>query len=223
MKFSLDADLYTDIIHKLPVYGLEYVPWLVNEVDNLSDPPLFSIADRPVQDFSVDNLRVLKEELLRLRPRTILEIGVNVDRKNLDKSSTGVLLANKIRSALYIGVDMVDKSYLAVDGSIQLVKGDSADSRPVQGILVGRQLDLIVIDGYHSVKQVLADWQYVQWLSGAGTVVMHDVNVHPGPYLVFNAIDRKMFDCVKYGSWTGDWGIGIARSNKDWRLDEMFI
>jgi hypothetical protein len=57
----------------------------------------------------------------------------------------------------------------------------------------------------------VADWKYVERLSSQGVVVMHDTNVHPGPVVVFEAIDEKIFEKVKYCTDGPDWGISVVK------------
>lgn len=41
-----------------------------------------------------------------------------------------------------------------------------------------RHIDFFFIDGWHSVKQCIADWQNVEQLAPDGIVLLHDTNVH---------------------------------------------
>ena len=72
------------------------------------------------------------------------------------------------------------------------------------------ELDLIMIDGWHSVNMCINDWQYTEKLSATGVVVLHDINFHPGPVVLFDAIADNLFEKEKFGVGEADWGIATA-------------
>ena len=77
------------------------------------------------------------------------------------------------------------------------------------------EIDMLMIDGNHSVEMALNDWKYMKHLSKHGVVVIHDTSVHPGSSVLFDAIDKGMFNKRKYFSQlVDDWGIGVARKIK---------
>jgi cephalosporin hydroxylase len=202
-------------ITQLPdvICGLKYRPSI--EPERSDDADFYSEFYRPVpREFSPANQEVLREALLSVRnPRCIVEIGVQ--RNPLPESSTGILLEHKRADCVFIGVDIEDKSHLAdAAAGIYTLKMDSADRAKVFALmdeLNVKHIDFLFIDGWHSVNQCLADWQYVERLSPRGVVVMHDTNVHPGPVSVFEAIDETMFQKVKYCTEGPDWGISVIR------------
>ena len=195
------------------IYGLKYRPSIEPEHDDKTD--FYSEFYRPVpREFSPANQDVLKQALLNApNPRCIVEIGVQ--RNPLPESSTGILLQHKPKECVFIGIDIEDKSHLAdARAGIFTLKMDSAHRFRVFALMDQLELeriDLLFIDGWHSVSQCLADWQYVERLSPDGVVVMHDTNVHPGPVAVFEAIDEKVFEKVKYCEEGSDWGIAVIR------------
>ena len=205
-------------IRKLPdpIYGLAYRPSI--EPGHNDNTDFYGEFYRPVpREFSPANQEVLKRALASLpNPRCIVEIGVQ--RNPLPESSTGILLAHKPRDCTFIGVDIEDKSHLAdAAARVYMLKMDSADRARVFALMDELKLehvDFLFIDGWHSVNQCLADWQYVERLSPDGIVVMHDTNVHPGPVAVFEAIDEKMFQKVKHCTEGPDWGISVIRRQK---------
>jgi len=195
------------------ILGLKYRPSI--EPEHRDDADFCGEFYRPVpREFSPANQDVLKQALLTVpNPRCIVEIGVQ--RNLLPESSTGILLQHKPKECVFIGVDIEDKSHLAdANAGVFTLKMDSADRFRVFGLMDQLKLehiDFLFIDGWHSVSQCLADWQYVERLSPDGVVVMHDTNVHPGPVAVFEAIDEKMFEKVKYCTEGPDWGIAVIR------------
>ena len=96
------------------------------------------------------------------------------------------------------------------EAGVFVLKMDSANRAKVFELMDQKGLetiDLLFIDGWHSVNQCLADWRYTERLSPKGIVVMHDTNEHPGPFVVFEAIDETIFDKRKYCTEGADWGI----------------
>ena len=202
-------------IKQLPdaIYGLKYRPSIEPEHNDNTD--FYGEFYRPVpREFSPANQEVLKQALLSVQdPRCIVEIGVQ--RNPLPESSTGILLHHKPTECVFIGVDIEDKSHLAdIHARIYTLKTDSADRARAFALMDElnlNRIDFLFIDGWHSVNQCLADWQYVERLSPDGVVVMHDTNGHPGPVAVFEAIDESMFEKVKYCAEGPDWGISVVR------------
>ena len=196
-----------------PVIGLKYRPSIEPGHDDKTD--FFGEFYRPVpREFSSANQDVLKRALLSVPDaRCILEIGVQ--RNPLPESSTGILLHHKPAGCVFIGVDIEDKSHLENAGArVYTLKMDSAERNRVYALmdqLEIKTIDFLFIDGWHSVNQCVADWQYVERLSPEGVVVMHDTNVHPGPVAVFEAIDERVFEKAKHCTEGSDWGISVIR------------
>ena len=205
-------------IKQLPgsIYGLTYQPSIEPEHDD--DADFYGEYHRHVpREFSPANQEVLKKALLDTpNLRCIVEIGVQ--RNPLPESSTGIILHNKPKECVFIGVDIEDKSHLAnAADHVYMLKMNSAERERVYKVMDQLELetiDYLFIDGWHSVNQCLADWRYVERLSPGGVVVMHDTNVHPGPVAVFEAIDDKLFEKVKYCTEGPDWGIAVINKKK---------
>lgn len=145
-----------------------------------------------------------------LRCSAILEIGIS---RNGYDSITQVFLNNKSKECKYLGVDIDDKSYLNdVENNTYTIQTNSSNYDDVVsyaksiGIM---QFDFIFIDGWHSINQVLDDWEYTNLLSQDGVVGFHDVNYHPGPkYFVAN-IDNTIWEYS--GNLCDDYGIGFLK------------
>lgn len=195
------------------IEGLTYRPTL--EPGRSDDTDFYGEFYRPVpREFSAANQDVLKQALLATpNVRCIVEIGVQ--RNPLPESSTGILLQHKPARAIFIGIDVEDKRHLADSHrGIYTIQGDSADHAKVFALMnhLGLpKIDFLFIDGWHSVNQCIADWLYVERLSPKGVVVMHDTNVHPGPVVVFDAIDERLFNKKKFCTEGPDWGIAVIK------------
>jgi hypothetical protein len=142
----------------------------------------------------------------------IVEIGVAYD---LASTVSLDLMRNKSPGAVYIGIDKVDRRhYQDPDKGIHILWGDSTDRQPCFDLLdsLERQhIDLLFIDGWHSVRQCLADWRYTERLAPTGTVLLHDTNHHPGPAALFAAIDPAQWDKRQACPATNDYGIAVVR------------
>lgn len=154
-------------------------------------------------------------------PLAIVEIGVNRQSANVDPewcvsdlTSTHAFLSGKRPQDVYLGIDIEDKSYLdQPDRNIHTLRCDSADADKVRGALRAlgvEHIDVLFIDGWHSVGQVLKEWAYTDMLRTGGVVLMHDTNAHPGPYFLLEMIDGSAYDVKKYFWDIVDWGMGAA-------------
>jgi len=165
----------------------------------------------PHDEFSVCNRAALTEKFLSVKDQVtaILEIGVC---RNGNNSSTYTFLNNKNDNTAYVGIDLNDKSFLNnQEKRIYTICGNSSDvdqnieTMKSYGIT---ELDFIFIDGWHSINQVLIDWEYTKILSPNGIVAFHDVSEHPGPYLFTRNLNLDVWNvdiCCP-----DDWGIGFA-------------
>lgn len=220
------------------IYGLKYRPSLEPEYsDNADTVPLFMGTIKKTHKGMTDKeLKIIQQVLKQVKPKCILEIGVawkkeddkqindwDLKKSNLSHTSTGLFLKTK---ACYLGIDLNDRSYhhnpkenkyfFQTDSrNIELVM----NRLRVSGIF---EIDLIMIDGYHSVNMTVNDWQYSKYLSQDGAIILHDTNVHPGNYTVFDAIDESLFTKKKYLNDDKDtFGISVikrkqAKIKNDW-------
>ena len=141
----------------------------------------------------------------------ILEIGIG---RNADESFAYVFFKNKKKDTIYIGLDIDDRSFLRdSENNIHTVQNNSSyyeENVQVFKTIGVEKFDFIFIDGWHSINQVLADWEYTNLLADGGIVGFHDTSCHPGPNNFVKALDRNKWDviencCPEY------WGIGFAR------------
>lgn len=143
--------------------------------------------------------------------KAILEIGIG---RNSEESFAYVFFKNKRKDTVYIGVDTGDRSFLNnKEENIYTIKNDSSDYDTNLKIFksIGvEKFDFIFIDGWHSINQVLKDWEYTNLLNDGGIVGFHDTSCHPGPHNFIRALDKNKWDVIE-NCCPEDWGIGFAR------------
>lgn len=163
-------------------------------------------------EFTPDNHKVLLDCLRATGDKVIqiVEIGVN---RNGEYSSTQTLIKEKAKGSTYLGIDLRDISYLNSPESDVYVasKTSSHDINKIQVILKDlniTKIDLLIIDGDHSINAVLKDWRNFSILVPKGGIIfLHDVNHHPGPRELFQAVDENKF--IKLLYCPNDYGVGV--------------
>lgn len=190
--------------------GLTFFPSLEPHCSNDSDPPPFG-SHAAMLEVSDCNLAIVGDVLSRLGEecRTIMEIGVH---RNQERSITNILMTQKPSYCIYLGVDIDDKSYLDNPASkIHTIKSNSHDQLAIRQKLASigaTKIDLLMIDGWHSVNTCVNDWMYTDLLSPHGAVIIHDTNAHPGCVAILHAIDQSIYEVNRYCvNWTDN---GIA-------------
>jgi hypothetical protein len=212
--------------------GLLYRPSIEPEYSDDADyiEPFHSlVTDRttPDQHYSAVNRRLLQRTLcdyLDLDKREtglILEIGVAIvtDDRPFENTSTFILTENKADGVTYIGVDLARDKKVTDDPARNIYYHLGIDSwqwlqytYPAEMDVMRRtRVDLIHIDGNHSVNTVLKDWQYTELLAPYGVAVFHDINVHPGPAVVLDAVDPALFVVRRhFTDRQGDFGMATV-------------
>lgn len=185
-------------------FGLASIPQNLNE----------DMAIGRTVEISSSESNILKNICLEFinRPINIMEIGVN-RKSNRENSFTKVLINNKHPDSKYFGVDIDDKSYLNAK-NVYTFKNSSFDFEKIGNELnkVGIfSLDLLLIDGDHSVGGTFSDWSYSILVNKGGRILIHDVHTHAGPIKLMELIDRNLFD-VKFltNHQDGVYGLGMA-------------
>lgn len=145
--------------------------------------------------------------------RSIVEIGVS--RDGYEFSSTKVLLENKHEDCRYLGIDIEDRSWIVEKASnVSFIQNSSwsvMDNMP-RIIENGPWIDLLLIDGDHSVNSVLKEWDYAKIIRpNGGVIVLHDTNFHPGPWCLIENIDTSLFEATKLCVNETDWGLAVLR------------
>ena len=145
------------------------------------------------------------------KPKTFLEIGVC---RNGTYSSTHTISRNLPEDGIYLGVDIEDKTYLNNSKrGIYTIKTSSSNYDEVYSLLNNlgvASLDFIFIDGWHSINQVLDDWQYTTMLSDGGVVAFHDTTSHPGPHFFMKNLDKTKW-YVMENLCPKDHGLGFCK------------
>ena len=177
--------------------------------DEISEPITYNGNEG---EFTQKNRELLLEyfNYVKNHCTAILEIGVC---RNGDNSSTRILLQNKKPDTIYVGIDLDDKSFLNdTEKNIYTIRGNSGnilENMKQMNKWGVETFEFIFIDGWHSINQVLADWEYTRWLSDNGLVALHDVSGHPGPYYFIKALNKEKWN-VEENLSPEDYGLGFA-------------
>jgi hypothetical protein len=198
--------------------GLSFIPSFENEEENAKDNfgSTFEYSiPKEVSDRSYD-LVYQKIKEMGEDCNSILEIGIH---QNI-KSFTLALTSAKRESCKYLGVDIDDKRYLSEPSSnVFAIQADSISQREIRTYLHNtlrvKKLSVLFIDGNHSVNYALNDFLYSDLLHKGGLVFLHDINVHPGPNLLYHCIDENVFSKESYFDETDDYGLAILKKNHD--------
>jgi hypothetical protein len=169
-------------------------------------------------DCNLDNIR---DYFLKIKDKCkcIVEIGVDCNGTSTERTSTRIFLDNKLDDTIYFGVDIEDKSYLNDESkNIFTLKVDSSDIQSVIDFINSKgvsEIDFLFIDGWHSINQVMREWEYTKYLSDFGIVGFHDTSIHPGPHAFLKALDRKKWNVVENpcSDNLNDWGVGFVWRN----------
>ena len=171
------------------------------------------------QTMSVCNIENLKNQFNKIKNqcKCILEIGVDCNGIPTEMTATTTFLRHKRDDTFYFGIDLNDKSYLDnPEKNIYTIRQDSSNIDAVMDFIRSKgiaQIDFLFIDGWHSINQVMREWEYTNWLSSQGIVGFHDTSIHPGPNLFVKHLDKTKWDVLENvcSDYKNDWGIGFAR------------
>lgn len=204
-------------VNKLPtdIYGLKHFPSLEPHISNDTDwlgkpdpePPFhFTPLDHEALTYAYNKLTTT--------PQLIVEIGVDRS-ESYDVSSTATLLKLKPKDCMYIGIDLEDKSSInSLENNIFTLRCDSANYAELYQLMewYGKtEIDLMFVDGWHSVNQVVKEWKYWEKMIPNGVMAFHDTNYHPGPVALMDAIDRDIFSVESFGRGEADWGVSVVQ------------
>lgn len=194
------------------IWGLRFAPTLAPDADDDQDGPAFgNVNSVEVTDANLEVVRSVVSHLGE-NLRSIMEIGVN---RNGERSMSRVLMDERPKGSFYLGVDIEDKSYLNdPESNTWTLMVDSREQDVVREFIRSKgveELDLLFIDGYHSVNMCINDWRYADMLSKNGMVIMHDTNSHPGPIALFEAVRDDMFLKDRLCAGVTDNGISVLQ------------
>lgn len=210
-------DAYTKIVELIKprptaIQGLKYFPDLEPQVNNDQDAPPFGWTGQ--QEISDCNRESVRQVMLYFGEslRAAMEIGV--DRSN-ERSMSRIIMEGRPKGSFYLGVDLDDKSYLNdPDNNTWTLQCNSHDQTRIRNFLSDKgitQLDLLFIDGWHSVNTCVNDWRYTDMLRPGGMVLLHDSNSHPGCAALFEAVDENLYEKIRCCTDSTDFGIAAFR------------
>jgi hypothetical protein len=194
------------------------------------DLPFHKVTVRDIEgtDFSVNNraslIEVINFKKDHEQLRCIVEIGVENNLQGL--TSTSVFLKHKPDDCIYLGIDLRDLKQLDnPEKNIYTVATPSQNYPAIHHILdklqVGK-IDILFIDGWHSINQCLYDWEYTSRLADHGIVGFHDVAYHPGPYYFINNLNKNRWNVnTNAVKDPNDWGIGWAWPTQPTQVEKL--
>ena len=170
------------------------------------------------------NRFALLQQFIKVRDnaKAILEIGIG---RNAEKSFAYTFFNNKKKDTVYIGLDIDDRSFMNdSENNIFTICDDSSkyeENLKRFNELGVEKFDFIFIDGWHSINQVLRDWEYTNLLAEGGIVGFHDTSCHPGPHNFINNLNEDKW-IIHKNMCPNDWGIGFAqiKSNEESSLSK---
>ena len=165
-EYTRVEDFVETVTLETDMYGLINKVEMVDSSKNDLDFPWYPINAGPgriVREFSFDNVRVLLEQLklLKSKKKKIVIVEIGVHRNLYDTSSTSCVLANKRADDIYLGIDIEDKSFLNnPERNVHTIKTSSHNYTEVlqklQVEIGAAEIDLLIIDGYHSINTDLS-------------------------------------------------------------------
>ena len=174
----------------------------------------------PYSHFTLDNHRALQFSIDEFKKRTgrplrtVFEIGVGIKYfMDNGSASTSTLLKNLDAAGKYLGIDIQDSSHVNnPDKGIHtfIARSENVSEVREKMLTLGLdEIDFFFIDGWHSINQVLKEWEYTQFLSPGAVVGWHDTKAHPGPYLFLRNLDPDKW--VSYPNLCpNDYGYGYC-------------
>jgi len=213
MRKEYETDYYF-LKDKSNIDGLTYIPNFEDPngfKNHQDDCPDVYTNGRPPLEISDCNLQAIDSILLGRTINNIVEIGVG---RNETRSFIHKLLQYKTKNGIYCGIDVEDKSYLNdLEKNVFTLKETSMKQIAVRKYFnqIGlHEIDVLLIDGNHSVDTVVNDFKYSDLLSKKGIIIFHDTNYHPGPNIILDAIDKEKYLVIEYCTQDDDFGLSAA-------------
>lgn len=191
------------------IWGLRFLPHIPQHDDR--DGPLFNWPN--AQEVTDCDLDVIIGEINRLgdRYKACMDIGV---ARNGERSMSHRYITLKPKGSVYVGIDLDDKSFLDNPGdNVWTLRANSHEQDKIRAFLREKgieRLDILAIDGWHSVNTTMNDWRYADLLSEHGVVIVHDTNHHPGDIALCEAVDPDLFEILRFCT-IDDSGITVFR------------
>jgi len=181
------------------------VKWINTSTKGLKGKPLttFNTSDtssivEPIGvtgngQFSICNKKVLID-LIKSKPHASLFVEIGT-ASAYTVSSTETIINNKTEDCLFYTIDIAERilSEAGLYKNISIIQSDSTGDK-VKELLQGKRIDILFIDGDHSIDRVFAEYEfYLPYMKDDGIIVLHDTTMHPGPLLLIEAIDTNIF------------------------------
>jgi cephalosporin hydroxylase len=126
--------------------------------------------------------------------------------------STATIVAGKPKDSKYLGIDLRDLSSFANPSeNVHVLQSDSFAQEAIRAKMKELgfgPLQLLSIDGWHSIQMVLNDFEYANLLQKGGVVFFHDISHHPGPRELIAALNPDKWLVIR--QCPEDYGAGIA-------------
>jgi hypothetical protein len=193
------------------ILGLKFFPSMEPDISNDQDGPAFGwITNIEVSDCNLEIVRKVVADFGD-NLNAIMEIGVN---RNGERSMSRILMDDRPKGSFYLGVDIEDKRYLDNPAeNTWTLQTTSHDQEKVRAFIANKgikNIDILFIDGWHSVNTCVNDWLYTDLLSETGVVILHDTNSHPGCVGLFEAVSDSYYKKTRYCT-ENDFGISVFK------------
>jgi len=200
------------------IFGLKFRPSIEPEVSDDCDYPKelidshgFTAHTNPTSA-SKANTEVLEGIFFKKKKKSILEIGVQTKKNIVSLTRTLRVMKSADTKILSIDIDF-RRQWTDWENNIWTSRINSFNQGGVRDRIerleMGK-LDLILIDGFHSVNSIINDWKYCDLLSDKGTVVIHDTNANQCK-VILEEIDEDIFEINSYCQSLDDWGIAVCK------------
>jgi predicted O-methyltransferase YrrM len=205
------------------IYGLKHELYYGDYRDDLDWTPgetnrFFGLVPN---EFSEKNKIVLDYVLNELKEQQltqIIEIGI---ARSIENSSTYHILKNKPIDCAYLGIDINEEHTRIVSHwnfpksiALQTDSGNTEEVFKCLNVLRINHIDLLIIDGWHSINQCYLDFKYAKLVRVGGFILLHDTNYHPGPKAILDSVDTSIFQVRSYFEGELDWGVSTLKRLK---------
>ena len=202
----------------------------MNDSDFISSPSIYdnNIDCYPDQKFGDVEISICNQDIITKCAKYVkeflpinnctVELGVDRDRSNPNTSSK-ILLRNLIDHNFILFVDIADRYHIVKNENQTFIQMDSGNIDAGFKFLEEKNIkniNLLFIDTWHSVNQVLKEWAWTKILDDNGIVVFHDSNKHPGPKEVLSKLDTKKWTIKKLCTQENDNGIAVV-----WKINNL--
>lgn len=163
--------------------------------------------------------------IYRLKPKSIIEIGVYNGKRAVELIETAKIFNNNIK---YYGFDLFEEFYISKNlinkelskfplskknikiklknfNNINLIKGNTKKTLP-KFIKKNKYIDFVFIDGGHSLSTIKSDWQYIKKIISKKSLVVFDdyyetiknIKGKFGCNNIINSLNSKIYKSKKF-------------------------